>query len=364
MNRDREASQKPVVPSDEIYWQATRTKDARFNSVFVYGVRSTGIYCKPTCPSRRPQREQVIFFPSCEEAELSGFRACRRCRPRQSQDGDPHAKMVLRTCRILDAETEGPVSLADLGEKLKISPHHLHRVFKKIIGITPRQYAAARRLKLFKSHIQKGEGVTSAIYEAGYGSSSRLYEKASEQLGMTPATYRWGGKGMIIFYTVVDCSLGRLLVAATELGVCAVCFGDDDRKLESSLNAEYPAALIHRDESRLNRWVAPLLGHLNGSQRHLDLPLDLQATAFQLRVWEELRKIPFGETRTYGEVAKGIGQPTASRAVARACSTNPVALITPCHRVIRGDGDLGGYRWGLKRKQVLLSRERDSAKQT
>ena len=197
------------------------------------------------------------------------------------------------------------------------------------------------------------------MYDAGYGSSSRLYEKASEQLGMTPATYRRGGKGMDISYTIVDCHLGRLLVAATGLGVCAVSFGDDDIRLESSLAAEYPAAAIHHDEGQLNHWVNLLLAHLNGVQRHLDLPIDLQASAFQFRVWEELRKIPYGATRSYGEIARALGQPSATRAVARACAANPVALITPCHRVIRSNGSLGGYRWGSERKQALLFREKD-----
>ena len=362
MNQGRDIPQESATTSEKICWDALQAKDARFNCVFVYGVRSTGIYCKPSCPSKRPRREQVIFFSSCEAAEQSGFRACRRCRPCQTHVGDPHVETVLRACRAIETAADGPVSLAVLGEKLSISPHHLHRIFKKITGITPHQYAAAHRLKLFKLQIQKGEDVTSAIYGAGYGSSSRLYEKASEQLGMTPAAYRRGGKGMTINYTIVNCHLGRLLVAATERGVCAVSFGEEDRQLESSLNAEYPAAIIHRDENRLNNWVDPLLSHLNGSQRHLDLPVDLQATAFQLKVWEELRRIPYGETRTYGEIAKGMGRPSANRAVARACAANPVALITPCHRVIRGDGELGGYRWGLKRKKALLSGEGNCAK--
>ena len=362
MNQGRDIQPESALTNEQLCWKAVQAKDARFNCVFVYAVRSTGIYCKPSCPSRRPQRDQVIFFSSCDAAEQSGFRACRRCRPRQSQKSDPHVETILRACRAIEATADGPVSLAVLGEKLSISPHHLHRIFKKITGITPRQYAAAHRLKMFKLHIRNGEDVTSAIYDAGYGSSSRLYEKASEKLGMTPAAYRRGGKGMIINYTIVNCHLGRLLVAATERGVCAISFGEEDRKLESSLAAEYPAATIRREESRINNWVDPLLNHLNGSQRHLDLPIDLQAAAFQLRVWEELRRIPYGETRTYGDIARALGRPTANRAVARACAANPVALITPCHRVIRADGELGGYRWGLKRKKALLSQEENSTK--
>ena len=362
MNRSRDTQQESESTNEQFWWKAVQAKDARFNSVFVYAVRSTGIYCKPSCPSKRPRQGQVVFFSSCDAAEQSGFRACRRCKPRQTQKGDPHVETVLRACRAIEAEVDGPVSLAVLGKKLSISPHHLHRIFKKITGITPRQYAAAHRLKMFKSHIRNGEDVTSAIYGAGYGSSSRLYENASEQLGMTPAVYRRGGKGMIINYTIVNCHLGRLLVAATERGVCAISFGEEDGQLEYSLAAEYPAAVLRRDERHINNWVDPLLNHLNGSQQHLDLPVDLQATAFQLRVWEELRRIPYGETRTYGDIARGLGRPTANRAVARACAANPVALINPCHRVIRADGELGGYRWGLRRKKALLSMEENPTK--
>jgi AraC family transcriptional regulator of adaptative response/methylated-DNA-[protein]-cysteine methyltransferase len=301
----------------------------------------------------------VSFYASPQAAEREGFRACLRCRPREETVRDPRVEMVLGVCRIIEAQGEGAPSLIELGEELNVSPHHLQRTFKSITGITPRQYAAAHRLKLFKSRIKEGVDVTGAMYDAGYGSSSRLYEKASEHLGMTPATYRRGGRGMNISYTIVDCHLGRLLVAATERGICAVQFGDHDDKLTESLAAEYPAARIQYDETGLTEWVEGLLHSLDGSQPDLGLPLDLQATAFQLRVWEELRKIPYGETRSYKQVALAIGQPTATRAVARACATNPVALITPCHRVIRESGDPGGYRWGLARKQKLLEQERN-----
>jgi AraC family transcriptional regulator of adaptative response/methylated-DNA-[protein]-cysteine methyltransferase len=347
---------------EEACWQAVQERDTRFNLKFVYGVRSTGVYCKPSCPSRQPRREQVVFFSSCDEAEKGGFRACRRCRPRNNEVHDPQVEMVLRACRIIESNTEGTLSLNALSEKLGVSPHHLHRTFKNITGITPRRFAAGRRIQDFKSRVKEGEEITSAMYEAGYGSSSRLYEKAKEELGMTPAAYRRGGKGMSISYTIVDCRLGRLLVAAADRGVCAVSFGDDDKKLESSLMAEYPAAVIRKDDADLSDLVRALLNHINGSQKNLDLPVTLQATAFQLRVWEELRKIPYGETRSYGEVAEAIGKPTATRAVARACATNPIALVTPCHRVIRHDGNLGGYRWGLERKKALLSHEQQKRK--
>jgi AraC family transcriptional regulator of adaptative response/methylated-DNA-[protein]-cysteine methyltransferase len=361
MNQDTEILQELQTIENDIYWQAVLAKDTRFVGIFIYGVRSTGIYCKPTCPSRRPGREQVAFFQSCEAAEAQGFRACLRCQPRVDAAPDPRVEMVLRVCRAIEAHVDAAPSLEELGQELNVSPHHLQRTFKNITGITPRQYASAHRLKQFKLRIKDGEDVTSAMYDAGYGSSSRLYERASEQLGMTPATYRRKGEGMNIEYTIVDSRLGRLLIAATTRGVCAVSFGARDEELAAALDAEYPAANIRQDEHRLGDWVETLLRHLEGAQPDLALPLDLQATAFQQRVWDELRRIPYGMTRSYKEVAAAIGQPTATRAVARACATNPVALVNPCHRVIRESGEMGGYRWGLERKENLLEREREHA---
>jgi len=345
----------------DVYWQAVESKDAHFNGVFVYGVRSTGVYCKPSCPSRRPRREKVEFFHTREEAEAAGFRACLRCKPREAAALDPRAELVLQVCRRIEEREGVAPSLEELSAESGVSPHHLQRTFKSLTGITPRQYAASLRLRLFKSRVKEGEDVTAAMYDAGYGSSSRLYEDASGRLGMTPATYRRKGKGMNIDYAIADSHLGRLLVAATERGVCSVQLGDADEELESALASEYPAAEIKRDETRLGDVVEGLLCHLEGSRPNLGLPLDLQATAFQLRVWDELRRIPYGSTRSYAEVAEAIGRPTATRAVARACATNPVALVTPCHRVVRTGGALGGYRWGVGRKERLLEQERSSA---
>ncbi|HVF90150.1 MAG TPA: bifunctional DNA-binding transcriptional regulator/O6-methylguanine-DNA methyltransferase Ada [Blastocatellia bacterium] len=362
MNESREVLSEIRKMDEETRWEAVRTRDARFNSIFVYGVRSTGIYCRPSCPSRRPRREHVTFLDSCEEAERSGFRACRRCNPREAGAAVPAMEMVLRACRAIEDHVrrgEGTISLSVLSEALKVSPHHLHRTFKSVTGVTPRQYAAAHRLEQFKSMVRRGDELAGAMYGAGFGSSSRLYEKGAEQLGMTPATYRQGGKGMVIDYAIVDSPLGRLLVAATGRGVCAVSFGDEDERLESALAAEYPAATIRRDGKDLGDRLNALLRHLDGAQARLDLPLDLQATAFQSRVWEEMRKIPYGATRSYKELAEAIGRPSAARAVARACASNPVALINPCHRIIREDGTPGGYRWGLERKSLLLSREKE-----
>lgn len=359
MEQDKRISRELRAIEPDIYKEAVRARDGRFDGIFVYAVRSTGIYCKPSCPSRRPRPGQVSFYASCEEAEAGGFRACLRCLPREPAAPDPAVEMVLRVCSLIEARGGDAVTLVELGEELGASPHHVQRTFKGVTGITPRQYASALRLKGFKSKIREGWGVTGAMYESGYGSSSRLYEGASRQLGMTPATYRRGGEGMEISYTVVECSLGRLLVAATRRGVCSVQFGDADEELERALLDEYPRAEIERGGARLDVWVETLLRHLDGRELSLDLPLDVRATAFQSRVWEELHKIPRGETRSYKEVAEGMGQPSATRAVAGACAANPLALVTPCHRVVRGDGASSGYRWGVERKRALLALERD-----
>lgn len=281
--------------------------------------------------------------------------------PRPSPDVADHVEVVRHTCRYIEANLEGPLALAALGRYVGLSPHHLQRIFKRVTGITPRQYADACRLGRLKARLKQRRTVTMAMLEAGYGSTSRLYERAGPQLGMTPMTYKRNGRGMHIRYTLAACPLGRLLLAATERGVCAVSLGDADEPLEQVLFIEYAAAAIARDDAGLTPWVEQILAHLSGQQPHLDLPLDVQATAFQWRVWQELRAIPYGRTRTYGEVARALGQPTAARAVARACATNPVSLVVPCHRVVREDGGLGGYRWGLERKQTLLEQEKKAA---
>jgi AraC family transcriptional regulator of adaptative response/methylated-DNA-[protein]-cysteine methyltransferase len=347
----------PIIKSEESFWQAVQARDERFNGVFVYAVHSTGIYCKPTCPARRPRRQQVAFFSSCDTAEAAGFRACRRCQPRLALSQDQQVELIQRACRLIDANIEQPPALGALSQQLNLSSSYLHRLFKSVTGLTPHQYAAGQRLKKFKSKVKAGDDLTTAMYAAGYGSSSRLYEKAPGSLGMTPASYRRGGQGMEIHYTIVDSYLGRMLVAATRQGICAVSFGKADAELEVFLRAEYPAAVLERDDTFLKSWVDALVEHLAGTRPHLELPLDLQATAFQLRVWEELRKIPYGETRTYTEVAQAIGRPRAVRAVANACGANPAVIVTPCHRVVRRDGALGGYRWGVERKKALLKHE-------
>jgi len=271
---------------------------------------------------------------------------------------DPHVALVRRVCRRIEANLPGPLTLADLGSAARLSPAHLQRIFKRVTGITPRQYADACRLGRFKRRLRKEKNVTTAMYGAGYGSSSRLYERAAAQLGMTPATYGRGGRHTAIRYTTAGCPLGRLLLAATDCGVCALYLGDRDGPLEDALAHEFPAAQRRREDAGLGDWLAELLAHLEGRRPHLELPLDVQATAFQWRVWQELRAIPYGSTRTYTQIAQRLGQPTAARAVARACATNPVSVVIPCHRVVRGDGGLGGYRWGIERKQSLLEKEK------
>jgi len=341
-------------------WQAVQTRDRYFDGQFYYGVRTTGVFCRPSCASRQPNRENVCFFALPEAARQAGFRACRRCRPETVQLSDPQAELVQSICRLLDAASEAPPDLAALSDQVALSRFHLQRLFKKLMGITPRQYAEARRSALLKERLKAGDSVSAATYEAGYGSSSRVYEKAAEQLGMTPAVYRQGGPGMQIKYTITECPLGWLLVAATDKGICSVTLGDDAQTLARNLAAEFPRAELLDQTTDLQQHVAALLAHIQGELPHPDLPLDVQGTAFQKRVWEELRRIPYGQTISYGELAERLQQPSATRAVARACATNPVALVTPCHRVIRQNGELGGYRWGLERKQALLAREKGS----
>jgi AraC family transcriptional regulator of adaptative response/methylated-DNA-[protein]-cysteine methyltransferase len=345
----------------ETCWQAVQARDDQYNGVFVYAVRSTGIYCKPSCSSRRPRREQVEFFASCESAEKAGYRACRRCYPCDDSIANDQVEIIHKACRLIEEASPGALSLQELSRAVHLSPSHFQRTFKAVTGLTPHQYAAAQRIQRFKETVRTGSDVTSALYEAGFSSSSRLYERASDHLGMTPASYRRGGRGMSIRYTIADTYLGRMLVAATAQGICAVSLGDDEAKLQEFLYSEYPAAEVQRDDNALGRWVNALVAHLDGQLPNLALPLDLQATVFRQRVWQELRNIPYGETRSYTDIARAIGQPRAVRAVANACASNPAILVNPCHRVIHKDGSLGGWRWGVERKQRLLEREKSGS---
>jgi AraC family transcriptional regulator of adaptative response/methylated-DNA-[protein]-cysteine methyltransferase len=306
-------------------------------------------------------RKNVSFFPLPEAAEQAGFRACLRCHPRQARAVDPQLEMTRHVCRLIEDKQGESITLAELSSLVGVSAFHLQRTFKSIMGISPGRYAESQRINRFKETVRSGESIANATYEAGFGSSSRLYEGAAAQLGMTPATYGKGGRGAVINYTVVDCSFGKLLVAATSKGVCSVTLGDSEDELCEGLTKEFPAAEIRMDGTALAPFVTSIVTHLSEQNRLIDLPLDIRATAFQQQVWAQLRKIPVGKTSSYGEVAKAIGQEKAVRAVARACATNPVALVIPCHRVIREDKSLGGYRWGLERKKKLLQSEREAA---
>ncbi len=366
---DTEIPMTAQMQTSEAWWNAVQHRDRGADGKFVYAVRSTGIYCRPSCPSKKPRRQQVEFYSLPEAAEQKGFRACRRCKPRAVRVRDPRTVAVARVCRAIEAriasdgggsaenENEARLTLNALSASVGMGPHQLDRAFRSVMGISPRQYADAQRMRRLKSKLKKGDDVTTALYDAGFGSSSRLYERAPSQLGMTPATYRQGGAGMEINFTIVSSPLGRLLVGATHRGISALYLGKDDAALQTALRKEYPRAEISRDRDGLEGWVEKILEHLRGREPNLDLPTDVQATAFQRRVWEALRKIPYGSTRTYSQVARAIGKPKAIRAVARACATNPVSVVVPCHRVVRQDGDLAGYRWGVELKQSLLEQE-------
>ena len=353
-----------MAPKDEQayweanFWQALETRDTHMDGVFFYAVITTGVYCRASCPSRRPRRENVIFFQQREAAERAGFRPCLRCKPQDERLRDAQSELVEKICRYLEAHLDEAVTLEGLGRQLHLSPFHLQRTFKGATGITPRAYGDFCRLRSFKGGLRQGRPVTTALYAAGYGSSSRLYERTASQMGMTPTAYRSGGAGVTIRYDILDTPAGMLLVGATGKGVCAIQFGGPANQLAASLRAEFPAADLHRDAAFLSPWAAQLRAHLAGRLQKLDIPLDIQATAFQRRVWEYLQTIPYGATLSYSEIAQAIRQPRAARAVARACASNPVAVVIPCHRVVRAGGEPGGYRWGPKRKNKLLRIER------
>jgi AraC family transcriptional regulator of adaptative response/methylated-DNA-[protein]-cysteine methyltransferase len=340
------------------HWRAVVQRDGNFDGVLYYAVRSTKIYCRPSCPSRRPKPENVRFYFAPEEAEHAGFRACKRCRPRTARAADPQIEHVRRICRHIEENLESSLTLEELSGVIALSPHHLQRTFKQVTGVSPHDYIAARRSATFKAALRFGHDVTSAIYEAGYTSPSRVYENSNERLGMTPAQYRRGAEQVSVRFAVVPCSLGQLLVAATEKGICAVKLGDSPQRLEAELRGEFSRAEITADSRHIDGLTRAVLDLVECRPCSRDLPVDVKRTAFQERVYQELRRIPRGETRTYTEIAAKLGDEKKRRAVARACATNQVALVIPCHRVVRGDGGLGGYRWGIERKRELLARER------
>lgn len=351
-------------------WDAVARRDISRTGEFFYAVKTTRIYCRPTCASRRPQRKNVEFFATAQEARARGYRACKRCRPDESHDAQratpPINAVIHQLARQIEAHPEEPFRLAQLAQRAGYSPFHLQRSFKAIIGSTPKEYQTAARLRTLKQELRKAAPVSDAIYQAGFGSGSRVYEKTDGQLGMTPSEYRSGGKGLTISYASGQTPLGLLMIGATDRGICFLQFGDTKRALETELRRQFPAATVQpmpaTHEAQFESWMAALNRHLRGLEPRLDLPLDVRGTAFQLIVWRYLQKLPYGEVRSYSEVAQAIGKPSAARAVARACASNSIALLIPCHRVVRGTGELGGYRWGLQRKRVLLDMERAASK--
>ncbi len=350
----------PQASADiEALWRAVVEHRDQLDGVFYYGVRTTGVYCRPSCPSRRPRRENVDFYFDPRTAERAGLRACRRCRPTEQQPSSPQAETVKRVCKYIEQNLEGTLTLKTIAAAVGGSPFHIQRTFKQMLGITPQEFAEMRRVAVFKTALRFGRSVADATYEAGFNSSRGLYERAHAHLGMTPATYRKGAPNQKIAYTIADSPIGKLLVASTEKGICKVSLGDAETKLSESLYAEFPKALITADKAALKDSVRAILDYLEQRNTKIDLPLDLRATTFQMRVWRELQRIPYGKTLSYEDVAKRLHEPTATRAVARACATNPVALVVPCHRVVRKDGGLGGYRWGLERKKKLLAAEQN-----
>ena len=355
-----EPATTPVLDGDEA-WRAVQRRDPRFDGQFVYAVRSTHIYCRPSCPSRRPARERVTFYTAPAAAEEAGYRACRRCHPREAQLAP--ATIAIEKARLyIEAHPDQLITLTSLAEDVGLSPFHLQRTFKRLLGVSPREYQDSLRVSRFKSRLRAGDTVSRATYEAGFGSSSRVYERSDKTLGMTPAAFRRGGLGMHITYAVVDSPFGKLLVGATERGVCSVALGDSDSTLVSKLRADFPGAQIERGDHVHAEWVEEIVGHIGGGNLGLNVPLDVRGTAFQQQVWALLRKIPSGRTRSYGEIASELGNPRATRAVAQACASNKIAVVIPCHRVIRNDGELGGYKWGIERKKTLLEHERRQAR--
>ncbi|MFL5487347.1 MAG: bifunctional DNA-binding transcriptional regulator/O6-methylguanine-DNA methyltransferase Ada [Gemmatimonadaceae bacterium] len=346
--------------NDTIAWESVLHRDAAADDSLLYGVTTTGIYCRPSCPSRRPKRDNVAFFSSVEAAERAGFRACQRCRPNRAKTP---SRAVQRARDYIDShigDLSDRINLEQLGEVSGLSPYHLQRRFKEIVGLTPAQYIRARKSERLKDELKRGETVSRATFGAGYSSSSRVYGDADAHLGMTPATYKRGGAGARIEYAIAKTSLGSLLVGATDRGICAVTLGDDAQSLEAALAEEYPAATrvrVDAPSNQLAAWVEEIVAVVDGKRSQVDVPIDVEASAFRWKVWRELQKIPLGETRSYSEIASAIGSPKSTRAVANACANNRVAVVIPCHRVVQQSGAVGGYRWGVERKRRLLEKE-------
>ena len=352
---EREPASRGLVTEDE-RWAAVVRRDPAADGRFYYSVSTTGVYCRPSCAARRARREHVGFHLTCAEAEAAGFRPCKRCRPDAAPLAERRAAAVARACRLIEAAEEVP-SLDALARAAGMSRFHFHRVFRAITGVTPKAYADAQRARRVRDELAQRDTVTEAIYGAGFNSSGRFYAASPDLLGMTPTVFRAGGNGAAIRFAVGECSLGSILVAATDKGVCAIQFGDDPDALLRELQDRFPKARLIGADKDFERMVARVVGFVEAPAQGFDLPLDVRGTAFQQRVWQALRAIPSGATASYAEIAERIGQPKAVRAVARACASNGIAVAIPCHRVVRRDGALSGYRWGVERRRALLERE-------
>lgn len=350
------AESQRAFDTDALRWKAVQERDEAADGSFYCAVRTTGVYCRPSCPARRPRRANVAFFPTWADAERAGFRACRRCHPKRAGEPHPHAALVVQACRQIETAEKLP-SLAGLASAAGMSPWHFQRLFKRMTGVTPKAYAAQRRAERIRAELAAASSATRAIFAAGFGSTGRFYQESGQLLGMTAKAFRQGGDGTEICFAIGQCSLGSILVAATERGVCAIQMGDDRDTLVRALQQRFPRAVLRAGDATFDKTVASVVGLVESPRAGLDLPLDVRGTAFQHRVWQALRQIPLGTTVTYAELAARVGQPTAQRAVAQACGANPVAVVIPCHRVVRTDGGLGGYRWGVDRKDELLRRE-------
>ncbi len=337
-------------------WAAVAARDAAADGRFFYSVRTTGVYCRPSCAARTPKPENVAFHATAADAERAGFRPCKRCRPGELPLAARQAARVAELCRYIESAERAP-TLGELARRARMSPFHLHRLFKAATGLTPKAYAAAHRAQRVRHALGRADSVTAALYDAGYGSNGRFYAESDRVLGMTPARYRAGGKDAVIRFAVGQCSLGAILVAASERGVCAIQLGDDPAGLVRELEARFPRAQLTGGDGAFERVVAQVVGLVEAPGTGADLPLDVRGTAFQQRVWQALRRIPAGSTATYTEIARRIGAPDSVRAVAHACASNRIAIAIPCHRVVRTDGGLAGYRWGIERKRALLERE-------
>ncbi len=350
-----------LLANEETQWQAVVNKDARQDGQYLFAVRTTGIYCRPSCPSRTPKRMNVEFFADAAAARQAGYRACLRCAPDGLSKRQQQTAAILKACRLIESSTER-MRLDELAHQVGLSAHHFHRTFKDVTGVTPLEYFKSRQIAQIGASIRNESSITDAIYDAGFGSSSRFYENSDAMLGMKPRAYKAGGQGEVIRVGIRSCALGLVLVAATELGVCTIEFGDDADELQARVAKRFPQSEFIQEDAQFEAWLGQILSHIRLPAGSLDLPLDIRGTAFQQQVWKALRDIAPGQTMSYGQVAEQIGKPKAVRAVATACASNVLALAIPCHRVVRGNGELSGYRWGPERKRSLLDIEAHAAR--